>query len=205
MAAAHLCGGHAGAIKRKSPSANAGAFADGDFLYVCIKQAQKLSARQIKQLARQFKLLSQLFSATRRADKKIRRRKFSRFKYIFLILHRSQSIGKQRSWQRTTFGTQGSGVRVASFRPSLYKRLSVQNWQPFLDNRKSKPRDMVVALGLPIEAYSMCDYLIVVVTFEPTVANTSYPAGISALEPGMSMQGVKKRAVTTASGVRFLP
>jgi len=43
----------------------------------------------MKQLARQFKLLSQLFSATRRADKKIRRRKFSLFKYIFLILHRS--------------------------------------------------------------------------------------------------------------------
>ena len=29
----------------KSPSANAGAFAGGDFLYVFIKQAQKLSAR----------------------------------------------------------------------------------------------------------------------------------------------------------------
>ena len=31
--------------ERRSPSANAGAFAGGDFLYVCIKQAQKLSAR----------------------------------------------------------------------------------------------------------------------------------------------------------------
>ena len=32
-------------VESKSPSANVHAFADGDFLYVCIKQAQKLSAR----------------------------------------------------------------------------------------------------------------------------------------------------------------
>ena len=35
----------AGVNERKSPSANVCAFADGDFLYVCIKQARKLSAR----------------------------------------------------------------------------------------------------------------------------------------------------------------
>ena len=45
MAAAINVAGMLGVLKGKSPSANACAFAGGDFLYVCIKQAQKLSAR----------------------------------------------------------------------------------------------------------------------------------------------------------------
>ena len=45
MAAAINVAAMLGQRNEKSPSANAGAFAGGDFLYVCIKQAQKLSAR----------------------------------------------------------------------------------------------------------------------------------------------------------------
>ena len=43
------------------------------------------------------------------------------------------------------------------------------------------------------------------VVFEATVAWTSYPAGITAFEPGMKIHGQSKIPVTTASGVRFLP
>jgi hypothetical protein len=42
MAAAHLCGGHAGAIKGKSPSANVRAFAGGDFC-ICQSLVQELA------------------------------------------------------------------------------------------------------------------------------------------------------------------
>lgn len=50
----------------------------------------------------------------------------------------------------------------------------------------------------------MC-YFADTVVFEATVAWTSYPAGITAFEPGMKIHGQSKIPVTTASGVRFLP
>lgn len=50
----------------------------------------------------------------------------------------------------------------------------------------------------------MC-YFADTVVFEATVAWTSYPAGITAFEPGMKIHGQMKIPVATASGVRFLP
>lgn len=38
-----------------------------------------------------------------------------------------------------------------------------------------------------------------------TVANTSYPSGMTALVPGMNMHGHKKTPMTTAIGVRLSP
>ena len=62
-------------------------------------------------------------------------------------------------------------------------------------------------LGLAFTSYPIfyVYYFADTVVFEATVAWTSYPAGITAFEPGMKIHGQRKIPVTTASGVRFLP